>query len=80
MKEALPWLVCWARFASLRNFSPALAALVGPVHLSVHGFPLPSKLDRQSCRAAYLLICVSGSNKFWEWYDANLALYLEHII
>jgi hypothetical protein len=28
MKEALPWLVWWARCASLRNFCPALAALV----------------------------------------------------
>ncbi len=29
-EQALPWLVCWARCASLSNFYPALAALVDP--------------------------------------------------
>ncbi len=56
--------------SSCRNmrFCPALAALVGPVKKIL--FPpctllnficpqRPNKLDRQSCRVAYLLVCVS---------------------
>jgi hypothetical protein len=31
MKGVLPWLVRWACRFSIRNFCPALAALVGPV-------------------------------------------------
>ncbi len=31
IKEILSWLVCWARRAGIRDFSLALAALVGPV-------------------------------------------------
>jgi hypothetical protein len=31
LKGVLPWLVRWARRAGTRVFSPALAALVGPV-------------------------------------------------
>jgi hypothetical protein len=73
-KGVLPSLVCWARCASTRDFGPALAALVGPVQnsffLAVHYLfhficPLfPSKLDRQSCRVACLLICFSDCNSY----------------
>jgi hypothetical protein len=31
MKGVLPWLVRWAGHAGTSDFSPALAALVGPV-------------------------------------------------
>ncbi len=31
MQEVLPWLVRWALRAGMRDFCPALAALVGPV-------------------------------------------------
>jgi hypothetical protein len=70
MKGVLPWLVRWARGAGTRDFSPALAALVGPVQnifLSPYTFsfdlsPSPSQPDRQSFRVACLLICVFGNN------------------
>jgi hypothetical protein len=62
------WLVRWTRRAGTRDFYPALAALVA-AHagqnsfpsadtISINMFPSPSNLGRQSCRAAYLWICV----------------------
>jgi len=55
------WLV---HRAGARDFGPALAALVGPVQnifsspntISLHLCPTPSKLGRQSCRVACLLV------------------------
>jgi|688.fasta_scaffold1032726_1 hypothetical protein len=35
MTEVLPWLVSLARHVNTRDFSPALAALVGPVQKNV---------------------------------------------
>ncbi len=51
-----------------KRVCPALAVLVGPVQniislpctISVHLPISPTKLGRQSCRVACLLICVSG--------------------
>jgi hypothetical protein len=40
MQEVLPWLVRWALRAGMRDFCPALAALVGPVHKIF--FPRPT--------------------------------------
>jgi hypothetical protein len=68
MKGALPWLIPWAPRANTRDFCPALAALVGPEQnivvspytISIHLTPSASKLRRQSCRVACLLIFVSG--------------------
>jgi hypothetical protein len=31
LKEGLPWLVHWAQLAGIRDFCPALAALIGQV-------------------------------------------------
>ncbi len=70
MKGVLPWLVRWVRGAGTRDFSPALAALVGPVQnifLSPYTSlldlsPSYSQLGRQSCRVVCLLICVFGNN------------------
>jgi len=65
MKGVLPWLPGWACRASTRDFCSAWAALVGLIknyfcsHRSLHQlFPSPSKLGRQSCRVACLLVCV----------------------
>jgi hypothetical protein len=69
MKGILPWLVRCTRHAVTRDFCPASAVLVGPVQniffssphtVFLHLTPSPSKLDRQSCSVAFLLICVSG--------------------
>jgi hypothetical protein len=68
VKGALPWVVRWARCAGKSDFCPALADLVGAVQnifsaqeiISLYLSSLPSKLGRQSCRVACLLICVSG--------------------
>jgi len=65
MKGALPWFDCWACSTGTRDFCPALAALVGPVHRklfqnSIYLFPSPSKLGKQSCWVACLLVCFSG--------------------
>jgi hypothetical protein len=62
-----PWLVRLARRAGTREFCLALAALVSPVQnifptprtFSLYLSPSPINLTRQSCRVAYLLICVS---------------------
>jgi hypothetical protein len=64
----LSWLVRWACHAGTRDFCLALAALVGPVQIffpspyiiSIHLTPSPSKLSRQSCGVACLLMYVSG--------------------
>ncbi len=61
MKGVLSWLFSWACFCS------ALAALVSSVHsffssqyaISISLSPLPSKLGRQPCWVACLLVCVS---------------------
>jgi hypothetical protein len=74
MKGVLSWLVHWARCASTRDFCPALAALVGPVQnicsspytVSRHFSTSPSKLVRQLCRVACLLICVSGGGPIYK--------------
>jgi hypothetical protein len=68
MKVVLPWLVRTACRAGTRAFISALTAVVGPMHniffLALYYFnsfvPPPSKLGRQSCRVACLLVCVSG--------------------
>jgi hypothetical protein len=68
MKGVLPWLVRLACRASTRDFYLALIALVSPVqniiflaaHFVCH-FMGPHRPGRQSCRAACLLIYVSGS-------------------
>ncbi len=59
----------WACGAGTRDFCSALAALVGPVKLFFSSrtiliplCPPPSKLGRQSCWVACLLVFVSGSN------------------
>jgi hypothetical protein len=65
MKGAFHWLVP----AVTRDFCPALAALVShvenifssPETISLHLSPSHSKMGRQSCRVACLLISVSGS-------------------
>jgi hypothetical protein len=59
--------------AGTRDFCPAFAFLDGPVQniflltghysISLDIYPLPSKLGRQSCRIAYLLISVSTANE-----------------
>jgi hypothetical protein len=48
----LPWLLYLAQY---RIFFPHRTLYCISLHLS----PSPSKLDRQSCRDAFLLICVS---------------------
>jgi hypothetical protein len=66
--RVIPWLVLWGGRPGTRGFCSALAALVGPVQNIVSSpytiliplSPLPSKLDRQPCRVACLLVCVSG--------------------
>jgi hypothetical protein len=68
MKEVLPWLVYWVRCSGTSDICPDLVALVGTVqymfyltvHFSVYLSPSPSKLGRQSCWVACLLIWVSG--------------------
>jgi hypothetical protein len=70
MKGVHPWLVRWACLSGTRDFYPVLAALVGrvqnifssPSTISLHLFPLPSKLGRQPCWVTRLLICVSVPN------------------
>jgi hypothetical protein len=55
MKGVLPWLVLWARCAGPRDFSSALAALVGPVQniifLTVHYFTLFVPIAQQAGQA-----------------------------
>ncbi len=66
-KGVLSWLVRWACRASTRDFFPALAGLVGPVQNTFSSpftflislSPSPSKLGRQPCWVACLLVCVS---------------------
>jgi len=70
MKGVLPWLIYWACNADTRDFCSVLAALVGTVQniftsLYTISIPLsssPSKLDRQPCWVACLLVCVFGSH------------------
>jgi hypothetical protein len=67
MKGFLSWLIRWACRAGTRYLCSALAALVGPVEnifsspytISVTLSPSPSKLGRQPCWVACLLVCVS---------------------
>ncbi len=74
MEGALPWLVRWACRADILNFCPAFAALVGllqkffssPCTISIHLSPSPSKLGRQSCWVACLLVGVSGDDQRWK--------------
>jgi len=70
IKGILSWLVRWYCRASTRDFCPALAALVSPVHIIfprgtlfhlIWAYRPCSKLGRQSCRVACLLICVSAA-------------------
>ncbi len=62
MKGALPCLVRWACRAGTRDFCSALAVLVGPEQNIFFLSPSPSKLGRQPCWVACLLVCVSGGN------------------
>jgi hypothetical protein len=56
---------CCVCCSGTRDFCSALAALVGPVQtispytISMPSSPSTSKLGRQPCWAAYLLVCVS---------------------
>jgi hypothetical protein len=65
MKGVLSWLVRWASGAGTRYFCPALAALVSPgtnnffSHRTLFQVTA-QQAGRQSCRVAYLLLCVSG--------------------
>ncbi len=73
MKGDLSWLVHWACRAStsIRDFYFALAALVGPVQnifpspyiISIPLSPSPSKLGRQPCWVACLIVGVSDGDK-----------------
>ncbi len=58
MKGFLPWLVCWDRFASIRDFCPALIAVVGPVQnmffLTVHYFSSFVPIAQQAGQAVVL--------------------------
>jgi hypothetical protein len=71
MKGVLSWLVHWACRASARDFCSALAALVGPVQnifpspyiILIPLSPSPSKLGRQPCWVACLIVGVSGGDK-----------------
>jgi hypothetical protein len=57
MKGVLRWFVRLARSAGKRYLCSALAA--SPYTISTHISQSPSKLDRQSCWVACLLVCVS---------------------
>ncbi len=67
MKEVLPWLVRWACCSGTRDFSSALAALVGTVQnifssqysILVPLSKSPSKMGRQPYWVSCLLVCVS---------------------
>jgi hypothetical protein len=70
--KSTTWLVCWAGSAGARYFCSALAALFGLVqnfffltvpYISIPFSPTPSKLDRQPCWVACLLVCVSGGDR-----------------
>ncbi len=71
MKVVHPWLVRWSCPAGTRDFCPALAALVGqvqnifssPYTISMPLFVSPSKLCRQPCWVAFLIVCVSGADR-----------------
>ena len=58
MKGVLPWLVRWAGHAGTSDFSPALAALVGPVQniffLTVHYFNSFFPIAQQAAQAVVL--------------------------
>ncbi len=64
MKGVLPWLVCWACRAGIRDFCSAPVALVGPVQnmffspytVSIPLSTSPSKLGRQPRWVACLLV------------------------
>ncbi len=71
MKGVLPWLVRWACPAGTWDFCPALASLVGlvqtifssPYTISISWSLSPSKLGRQLCWVACLLVSVSGADR-----------------
>jgi hypothetical protein len=66
-----PWLARCARRAGTRDFlsflgcsgQPSTKDFSSPYTISLHMSPTPSNLSRQSCRAACLLICVSGRDE-----------------
>ncbi len=67
MKGVLPGLVRWARRIGTRDFCSVLGALVdlvkkssSPDNFLLYLSPSPSKLGRQSCRVACLLLSVFG--------------------
>jgi hypothetical protein len=67
MKGAFPWLVRWTGLT--RYFCPALSALVGPVqNIFLSPYTISSlsssKLGRQPCWVACLLVCVSGMKRY----------------
>jgi hypothetical protein len=63
MKGVLPLLFSLALHAGIKEFCPALAALVGPVQkyffLTIHYLNSLVPIA-QSCSVAYLVMCVSG--------------------
>jgi hypothetical protein len=56
MKWVLPWLVRWACRAGIRDFCPALAALVSPIQniFTVHYFNSFVPIAQQAGQAAVL--------------------------
>ncbi len=58
MKGAFPWLVRWVLRTGIRDFCPALAALVSPVQniifITVHFFTLLVPIARQPGQAVVL--------------------------
>ncbi len=68
LERVLSWLVRWAVVPVQEIFilpwpswSSTTYFFSSPFTISLHLFPWPSKLCRQSCRVAGLLICVSGT-------------------
>ncbi len=72
-KGVLPWLVRWACRASTRYICSASAALIGPVDtISMLLSPSPSKLGRQPCWVACLLVLsLRAVSSYW-WKLASL--------
>ncbi len=92
MKGVLPMLVCWALWTGRRDFFSCLGCssqsstknifFLEAHNFAIHLSPLPSKLGRQSCRTACLLISVSGQRGkflFSSWKTAKLYYHFCHI-
>ncbi len=94
-REPFPWLVRWACRAGTRDFCSALAAIAGPdpniffsspYTVSVPLSQSPSKLGRQPCWVACLLVCISGHStlfivqsldlKYCQFYLSSAGFYV----